>query len=121
MFAIFPVQKSNINLWGKNTESYTGRSYYGSPDYECPHCHAVFWFQERVKCVSSQRGNRIIYNNCCKGGKVVIPPFPPRPEPLSSLARFDGGPHSKKIYEKYKAIQLLICFYINGCKYRSLC
>ena len=98
----------------KNTESYTGRSYYGSPDYECPHCHAVFWFQERVKCASSQRGNRIIYNNCCKGGKVVIPPFPPRPEPLSSLARFDGGSRSKKFMKNIRQYNYLFAFTSMG-------
>lgn len=69
----------------------SGRSYYGSPDYECPHCHAVFWYGERIGSQSRSHSGQVIYNNCCKGGKVVIPPFLPQPEPLASLARYDGG------------------------------
>jgi hypothetical protein len=49
------------------------------------------------------RGRRTVtYNNCCKGGKVYIPPYKPRPEPLSTLACFDGEATIKKIHAEHK-------------------
>ncbi|XP_066378452.1 uncharacterized protein [Miscanthus floridulus] len=50
--------------------SYPGRSYHGSPDLQFPYCHAVFWYSERVKRESSYRARKVVYNGCCKGGKV---------------------------------------------------
>lgn len=50
----------------------------------------MFWHQERVKSESRITGGRIVYNICCKGGKIVLPTLADRTEPLSSLARFDG-------------------------------
>ncbi|KAM0840854.1 hypothetical protein ACQ4PT_059380 [Festuca glaucescens] len=44
--------------------NYAGRSYHGSPEYRCPHCKAVFWFQESIQSASSWKENRIVYNLC---------------------------------------------------------
>lgn len=46
------------------------RSFYGGPDYKCPRCEAVFWFEERVKSESTITLRRVVYNKCCKGGKM---------------------------------------------------
>jgi hypothetical protein len=73
------------------TVSYPGRSYYGGPDQQCSHCRAIFWHAEKVGKESRSSSDSVIYNKCCKGGKVVIAPFLPRPEPLASLAKFGGG------------------------------
>lgn len=49
------------------------RSYYGGPSHECPYCGAVFWYQERVKKSSTLSKRKIVYNVCCKGGKIELP------------------------------------------------
>jgi hypothetical protein len=88
-------------------ESYAHRSYYGTPDYECQYCHAVFWYNERVG--GSYRERTIIYNTCCKGGKVVIPPYKP-PQPLASLARFDGNSTSRSFMHNIRQYNCLFAF-----------
>ena len=65
--------------------SYRDRSYYGPPNYQCRRCDAVFWYGERAKSESSCHDDNIVYNNCCRSGKVVIPPFQPRLDPLAVL------------------------------------
>lgn len=92
--------------------SYPNRSYYGTPDYECHHCKAIFWYGERVR--AKQRDGTIVYNNCCKGGKIDIPPYKPRPEPLSTLARFDGDHTSKKFIKNIRQYNCLFAFTSMG-------
>lgn len=55
--------------------SYADISYLGTPEYICRYCGASFWYEERVKAKSSYAKRRIVYNLCCKGGQVYIPPF----------------------------------------------
>ncbi|KAI5005306.1 hypothetical protein ZWY2020_032549, partial [Hordeum vulgare] len=52
---------------------YPKRSYYGAPDYHCSRCHASFWWRERVKSQSAITKRRVVYNNCCKAGKLLLP------------------------------------------------
>ncbi|AQK99644.1 Retrotransposon-like protein [Zea mays] len=92
--------------------SYHARSYYGPPCYQCTHCSALFWYNERI---GSSSGNRsIVYNNCCKGGKVRLPPYSPRPEPLLSLARFDGDSISKSFMQNIRQYNCLFAFTSMG-------
>jgi len=86
----------------------------GSPDYVCKHCEAVFWYQERIKSDSCYRQNKITYNSCCKGGKIKIPPHRPRPEPLASLAKYDGGPMSNKFMRNIRQYNCLFAFTSMG-------
>jgi hypothetical protein len=59
-----------------------------------------FWYGERV---GGLRGSQnIIYNGCCKGEKIYIPPFRSHPEPLASLASFDGNTTSKKFMKSIR-------------------
>ena len=76
-------------------ETYSGRSYYGGPDYMCEHCNAGFWYQERVVSLSSYAQKRIVYHSCCRGGRILLPKNRPFPPPLCDLIRFNGGPASK--------------------------
>ena len=82
--------------------SYPGRSYHGQPAQQCSNCHAVFWNAESVGKEARTSSGSLIYNKCCKGGRVVIPPFLPRPEPLASLARFDGESVSTKFMKNIR-------------------
>ena len=94
--------------------TYSGRSYYGSPDYECSFCGAVFWFQERCKNESSVAQGRIVYNGCCKGGKVALPIFRDRPEVLSSLVRYDGDMRCREFIRKIRQYNSLFAFTSMG-------
>ncbi|XP_021301588.1 uncharacterized protein LOC8068817 isoform X2 [Sorghum bicolor] len=96
--------------------SYPGRSYYGPPDFTCAHCHAIFWYAERVKHEVPCHASGVIYNNCCKGGRVVIPPFNIRPEPLASLARFDGDVRSNRFMKNIRQYNCLFAFTSMGAK-----
>jgi hypothetical protein len=92
--------------------SYRNRSYYGPPNYHCRYCNAVFWYDERIGALHGDRN--VVYNNCCKGGKVYILPFKPRPEPLASLACFDGGAASKKFIQNIRQYNCLFTFTSMG-------
>jgi hypothetical protein len=71
-----------------------------------------FWHGERL---GSSQGDRIIvYNKCCKDGKVTIPPYRPRPEPLASLARFDGNSTSKNFMRNIRKYNCLFAFTSMG-------
>jgi len=76
-------------------EAYPGRSYYGGPMHECRYCGAVFWFQERVKSASNLAKRKIVYNLCCRGGKINLKPYKKPPTPLADLLKFDGDARSK--------------------------
>jgi hypothetical protein len=54
---------------------YPQHSYHGLPNYQCRYCKALFWYGERIGNLSGKR--TVIYNYCCKGGKVYIPPYRP--------------------------------------------
>jgi hypothetical protein len=96
----------------KFAASYHDRSYYGRPSYQCIHCSALFWYNERIR--SSVGTRSVIYNNCCKGGKVRIPAYRPRPEPLLSLARFDGDVVSKTFMQNIRQYNCLFAFTSMG-------
>jgi hypothetical protein len=55
----------------------------GGPNNVCPHCGALFWTEERVRGRGTQR--MPIYNKCCRGGRIVLPPYRTLPEPLLGL------------------------------------
>jgi len=74
----------------------------------------MFWYAERVARESKRRCSKIVYNNCCRGGKVVVPPFVPRPEPLASLAKFDSGPISNKFMKNIRQYNCLFSFTSMG-------
>ena len=54
------------------------------------------------------------YYNCCKGGKVSIPPYRPRPEPLATLARFNGDLASKRFIRNIRQYNCLFAFTSMG-------
>ncbi|ONM35045.1 hypothetical protein ZEAMMB73_Zm00001d042324 [Zea mays] len=54
------------------------------------------------------------YIQSLKGGKIIIPPHRPRPEPLSSLARFDGDTTSQKFIRNIRKYNCLFAFTSMG-------
>jgi hypothetical protein len=55
-----------------------------------------------------------VYNNCCKARKVLVPPYKPRPEPLASLARFDGNTSSKRFMKNIRQYNCMFAFTSMG-------
>lgn len=55
----------------------------GGPNNVCPHCGALLWTEERVRGRGTQ--HMPIYNKCCRGGRIVLPPYRTPPEPLLGL------------------------------------
>jgi hypothetical protein len=91
-------------------ETYKDRSYYGGPSDECPHCGAVFWFQERVKSLSVVSQRRLVYNLCCRGGKIVLEPYRCPPSPLCDLLRFDGDSRARRFLRQIRSYNSLFAF-----------
>jgi hypothetical protein len=56
----------------------------------------------------------MVYNNCCKGGKVFIEPFKKPPDFLYELLRFDGDLRAKKFIEKIRQYNCLFAFTSMG-------
>ena len=91
-------------------KSYPDRSYYGGPTHECPYCGAVFWYQERVKSASAAATRKIVYNLCCRGGKINFKPYKKPPTSLADLLRFDGDARSKKFLRQIRSYNSLFAF-----------
>ncbi|WVZ59158.1 hypothetical protein U9M48_009350, partial [Paspalum notatum var. saurae] len=87
---------------------YPHRSYYGGPDYTCPHCSAIFWYHERVQSRSTR--SDIIYTGCCHEGRVSLPTQRPLPQLLQDLIRFDGGPRSNAFMRLIRQYNSLFAF-----------
>ncbi|ONM11519.1 putative replication protein [Zea mays] len=102
-----PLERSYIELL---KETYKDRSYYGGPSDECPHCGAVFWFQERVKSVSAVVQRRLVYNLCCRGGKIVLEPYKCPLAPLCDLLRFDGDSRARRFLRQIRSYNSLFAF-----------
>jgi hypothetical protein len=80
-------------------ESYDKRSYLGKPNYRCRYCGAIFWFNEHNQ-IESRRRRQVIYTNCCKNGKIKIPPYKDPPEFLSWLINDRKSTESKHFLQK---------------------
>jgi len=94
-------------------ESYSARSYLGEPNFKCKHCNAIFWYNERNQR-QSQRNREIMYTNCCKNGKVKIPPYKNPPEFLSRLINNRDDPLSKHFLQKIRQYNSLFSFTSMG-------
>ncbi|KAM0832332.1 hypothetical protein ACQ4PT_064970 [Festuca glaucescens] len=113
-----PLEPSWVGFTLEETDilkaSYRDRSFYGGPGYQCGRCKASLWYQERVKAASAITERRVVYNNCCKGGKVFIAPFRRPPEFLQALLHFDGPVRTKKFIDKIRQYNCLFAFTSMG-------
>lgn len=55
-----------------------------------------------------------LYSNCCKYGKIRIPPFKEPPEFLARLLNYNGDALSKHFLQKNKTVQHLFTFTSMG-------
>lgn len=96
------------------TASHPGRSYYGPPTYECSYCGAVFWYQERVKTLSAVSKRKVVYNLCCKSGKIEFPALRQPPEPLATLLDYNSGTRSRKFLRQIRSYNSMFAFTSMG-------
>ncbi|KAL6620651.1 hypothetical protein ACP70R_035790 [Stipagrostis hirtigluma subsp. patula] len=69
----------------------------GGPDHVCPHCGALFWNDERVR--GRGRQDMPVYNKCCRGGSIILPPYKPPPEPLIGFLTGQDSKLSKHFFD----------------------
>ncbi|KAM0923140.1 hypothetical protein ACQ4PT_005704 [Festuca glaucescens] len=108
------LEPSWVGFTLEEAEILKGKSFYGAPDYKCGSCKASFWYQERVKSASAVTERRVVYNNCCKAGKVFVQPFEKPPAFLQELLHFDGPQRSKGFIEKIRQYNCLFAFTSMG-------
>ena len=94
-------------------QTYNERSYLGEPIYRCKHCNAMFWYNKRNER-ESQRNRQIVYTNCCKNGKIKIPPYKNPPELLSQLVNNKNNPISRHFFQKIRQYNSLFAFTSMG-------
>lgn len=56
----------------------------------------------------------MLYSLCCRGGRVVIPPFKAPPPMLADLLRFDRGPRSRKFLDNIRVYNSMFAFTSMG-------
>jgi hypothetical protein len=94
-------------------ESYDKQSYLGEPNYQCKHCGAIFWYNERNQ-TESRRSRQVIYTNCCKNEKIKIPPYKDPPEFLSRLINDRKSTESKHFLQRIRQYNSLFAFTSMG-------
>ena len=57
---------------------------------------------------------KIVYNLCCKGGKVVVKPFKEPPALLNRLLSYDGDHVSKQFLTKIRQYNCMFAFTSMG-------
>jgi hypothetical protein len=95
-------------------ETYSGKSYFGVANCTCKYCGALFWPQESLKRTIKYKEKELVYTNCCKEGKIVIPPFKEPPELLSNILKYNGDNHSKHFLCKIRQYNSLFAFTSMG-------
>jgi hypothetical protein len=63
-----------------------------------------------VKGASLASGRKIVYNLCCRSGKINFKPYKKPPAPLGDLLRFDGGARSKRFLRQIRSYNSLFAF-----------
>jgi hypothetical protein len=63
----------------------------------CTHCGAIFWYEERLRRDRQTQNPK--YNLCCKGGRILLPPYQQPPQPLLSLLTSPSSPLSKHFWD----------------------
>lgn len=70
----------------------------------------LFWFQEQVKSTSAVSKRKILYNLCCRGGKISLKPYKKPPATLDTLLEFDGDACSKRFLKLIRSYNSLFAF-----------
>ncbi|XP_020962284.1 uncharacterized protein LOC107606362 isoform X4 [Arachis ipaensis] len=81
--------------------------------YECEHCAALFWYDERSNKNYNTADPK--FNLCCKGGQVQLPHLPEAPNVLYELL-FNNTPKSKHFRDNIRSYNSMFQFTSMGAK-----
>ncbi|KAL5127592.1 hypothetical protein HKD37_14G039985 [Glycine soja] len=65
----------------------------GDPVWECPHCKAMMWYDERIN--KDKQTNKPRFSLCCSDGKIQLPLLHEPPHPLNHLLFNNQDPKAK--------------------------
>ncbi|KAL6517954.1 hypothetical protein OROMI_033655 [Orobanche minor] len=82
----------------------------GDSTYECEHCHALFWFEERTP---KQTKNNPKFNLCCNKGQVKLPLLQQPPQLLQDLLE-NRHEKSKNYIENIRTLNSMFAFTSMG-------
>jgi hypothetical protein len=63
-----------------------------------------------VKSATANATRKIVYNLCCRGGKIDYKPYKKPPAILANLLRFDGDARSKRFIRQIRSYNSLFAF-----------
>ena len=82
------TKRTKVNSTTSSTCANSKLWNFGRPTYNCKHCKALLWCEERL---NSNRGTReASFGICCKQGKISLPPQEVPPPYLESLLTSEG-------------------------------
>lgn len=64
----------------------------------CQHCHAIMWHGEKLNSGSGRS-----FGQCCRQGRVTLPPLKEPPSYLASLLAIDGGKTSANYQQNIRS------------------
>jgi hypothetical protein len=86
----------------------------GDPIWECPHCGACMWYQERKN--KSRNTTIPVFQLCCANDKVQLPPLKAPPPILQHLLFDQTSPHSKLFQKNARVYNSMFSFTSPGMK-----
>ncbi|XP_072073101.1 uncharacterized protein [Arachis hypogaea] len=85
----------------------------GSAFYECEHCNALFWYDERAN--KSYNSTEPKFKLCCNGGKLQVPQLQEAPKVLYELL-FNNSTKSKHFRDNIRSYNGMFQFTSMGAK-----
>ena len=89
----------------------------GDASFECRHCGASFWYNERLK--KSMHSANPKFSLCCRKGKVQLPTLPDPPEFLRHLLFDFEARQSKNFLSQIRMYNMMFAFTSPGAKFDS--
>lgn len=83
----------------------------GNPNWECQHCGALMWYQERKE--KSRNSCKPKFQMCCGGGNVQLPLLEQPPRTSSEAHISKPWFRKQKLPSKCKNIQCYVFIYIS--------
>ncbi|KAL5176915.1 ATP-dependent DNA helicase pif1 [Glycine soja] len=88
----------------------TGGTYIdiGDPVWECSHCKAMMWYDERIN--KDKQTNKPRFSLCCSDGKIQLPLLHEPPHPLNHLLFNNQDPKAKNFQQYIRIYNLMFAF-----------
>ncbi|KAL3038294.1 hypothetical protein AAZX31_01G123700 [Glycine max] len=87
----------------------------GDPVWECPHCKAMMWYDERIN--KDKQTNKPRFSLCCSDGKIQLPLLHEPLHPLNHLLLNNQDPKDKNFQQYIRIYNLMFVFTSPGIKF----